>query len=83
MSYQIGLSAVASVLSRMCVTTSVCPFFKGLVCPIESYMRDSYPALLNTPICMCSLATEEIWHEFLLTSAKQELEPSPTVEGAD
>ena len=54
MSYPTGLHAVSYVLSRMCVTTSVCPFFKGASCPIESYMRKEFPALTTMKdVCLC------------------------------
>ena len=84
MSYPTGLHAVAFVLSRMCVTTSVCPFFKGASCPIESYMRKEFPALTTMKYdCLCGLATEDKWYSFLIDCAKQDIANSSTPQRAD
>lgn len=84
MSYLTGLHAVAFVLSRMCVTTSVCPFFKGASCPIESYMRKEFPALATMKdVCLCGLASEDKWYSFLINCAKQDITNSPTTQNVD
>lgn len=84
MSYPTGLHAVSHVLSRMCVTTSVCPFFKGASCPIESYMRKEFPALATMKDgCLCGLASEDKWYSFLIDCAKQDIANSPTTQRAD
>ena len=84
MSYPTGLHAVSHVLSRMCVTTSVCPFFKGASCPIESYMRKEFPALTTMKYdCLCGLATEDKWYSFLIDCAKQDIANSSTPQRAD
>ena len=84
MSYPTGLHAVSHVLSRMCVTTSVCPFFKGASCPIESYMRKEFPALTTMKdACLCGLASEDKWYSFLIDCAKQDIANSPTTQRAD
>lgn len=84
MSYPTGLHAVAYVLSKMCVTTSVCPFFKGASCPIESYMRKEFPALTTMKdVCLCGLASEDKWYSFLIDCAKQDIANSPTTQSVD
>ena len=84
MSYPTGLHAVSHVLSRMCVTTSVCPFFKGASCPIESYMRKEFPALATMKdVCLCGLACEDKCYSFLINCAKQDITNSPTTQNVD
>ena len=84
MSYPTGLHAVSHVLSRMCVTTSVCPFFKGASCPIESYMRKKFPAFATMKdVCLCGLASEDKWYSFLIDCVKQDIANSSTTQRAD
>lgn len=84
MSYLTGLHAVAFVLSRMCVTTSVCPFFKGASCPIESYMRKEFPALATMKdVCLCGLVSKDKWYSFLIDCVKQDIANSSTTQRAD
>lgn len=84
MSYPTGLHAVAYVLSKMCTTTSVCPFFKGASCPIESYMHKEFPALTTMKYdCLCGLATEDKWYSFLIDYAKQDIANSSTTQNVD